>query len=187
MSYSTYLSQLLRPLGVYTLETGSFSGAQIRALGAAMDQVESQESWDLQEGIVMTAEAEGLDTVESLFRYRPAAATVEDRRAAIAGLMMISGDSFTLSALRKCLRGCGVEALVEETGTADTVQVSFPGIMGRPEGFSRIQVIIEDILPCHLLIEYVFRFVLWGELEENAVCWGDLEGLSWTEAEILTF
>jgi hypothetical protein len=174
-------------MGVYDLRSGSFSGAELQALGAAMDAVEAETALNLREGVVMTAEDTGLDLVEQLFRYRPAAPTVADRRAAIAGLMMVGGDSFTLTALRRCLRGCGVEALVEETDTADVVRVSFPGTMGVPAGFDRIRVIIEDILPCHLLIEYAFRFVTWGELESHGVTWGQLEGLSWTAVEILEF
>ncbi len=178
MGYGAYLAELLRPLGVYALETGTFSGAQLRALGASMDEAEAVQTRNLREGVVMTAQDEGLDLVEQLFRYRPAAASVEDRRAAIAGLMMVGGDSFTLPALRKCLRGCGVEALVEEVDTAGVVRVSFPGIMGIPDGFDRIQMIIEDILPCHLLIDYAFHYVIWMELEDNGVCWADIEGLT---------
>jgi hypothetical protein len=187
MGYGTYLTELLRPLGVYDLRSGSFSGAELQALGAAMDAVAAGTALGLREGVVMTAEDTGLDMVEQLFRYRPAAATVADRRAAIAGLMMVGGDSFTLTALRRCLRGCGVEALVEETDTAGVVRVSFPGIMGVPAGFDRVQIIIEDILPCHLEIDYDFRFVTWGELEDHGVTWGQLEGMTWTEIEILEF
>ena len=47
--------------------------------------------------------------------------------------------------------------------------------------------IIEDILPCHLAVEYVYWYVAWEELEERFVTWGDLEqpNLTWDEVEKL--
>ena len=48
-----------------------------------------------QEAVTATAEDEGLRRREALFLRRPAAFTPEERRAAIAALLQIDGDSLT--------------------------------------------------------------------------------------------
>ena len=77
------------------------------------------------------------------------------RQTAIS-LLQVGGGSFTLGAINEILQGCGFPVLVEETGTPLEVRVSFPGVVGIPGGFARIQEIVESILPCHLSVEYVF-------------------------------
>ena len=52
-----------------------------------------------------TAEDQGLTRRESLFLRRPAAYTPEERRAAIAALLQIDGDSLTPEAIDRTIRG----------------------------------------------------------------------------------
>ena len=54
------------------------------------------------------------------------------------------------------IRGCGLPARVEETGDPLKVKVVFPETAGIPAGFSAVQDRIEEILPCHLQVEYQF-------------------------------
>ena len=109
------------------------------------------------------------------------------RRAALAALLRIGGDSFTLAAVNDNLAGCGINAVASETGTPGTVEVRFPDVPGIPDGFEALRAIIEDILPCHLAVEYVYWYVTWEELEERFATWGDLEqlNLTWDEVEKL--
>ena len=165
MSYGNELVTMLRPLGVYSFREGSFSLAELQALGAALDEADASFSKAQKETIVKSAGDEGLSKWEALFRSRPPAKTVEARRAAIAGFLRISGDSFTLAALNRCLCACGVACSVEETGEVNRVKVWFPGVMGIPDGFSQMKIIIEDILPCQLGIIYWFRYCTWQETE----------------------
>lgn len=67
---------------------------------------------------------------------------------------------------------------VEETGV-NRVRVSFPDVMGIPDGFARMQVIIEDILPCQLEISYYFRYCTWAETMRYALRWRDLNAMTW--------
>ena len=41
------------------------------------------------------------------------------------------------------------------------------------------EIIIEDILPCHLDIWYYFRYCTWGETEEYCLRWRDLAEMTW--------
>ena len=81
--------------------------------------------------------------------------------------------------------GCGINAKVEETDQAGTVEVSFPQTPGIPPNFSEIRAIIEDIIPAHLRIQYRYWYLLWEELEEKFACWQDIEDLdlTWSELE----
>lgn len=178
MRYAEELTRLLLPLGVYTFAEGSFSLGELQALGDALDALYAHAQTAQRESIVMTAEGEGLAQMEQLFRHRAAAQDAAARRAAIAGFLQIGGDSFTAQALSRCLRACGAACRVEETGV-NRVRVSFPDVMGIPDGFARMQVIIGDILPCQLEISYYFRYCTWAETMRYALRWRDLNAMTW--------
>lgn len=136
--YEAYLRQLLAPLGVYDLGSGSINGAELYAIGLALDQT----GWRLEaverESITATAEDEGLSRREALFARRPAAVTLEERRDAIAALLQIDGDSLTPSAIDRAIQGCGIRAKALEMDTGH-LRVIFPGVGGVPAEFEQIK------------------------------------------------
>ena len=75
--YGDYLRQMLAPLGVYDLRSGTLNGAELFALGAGLDEVDGQLELVEREALTATAEGEGLSRREALFRRRPAATTAE--------------------------------------------------------------------------------------------------------------
>ena len=93
--YEVYLRQLLSPLGVYDLGDGSVNGAELYALGEALDRTARRLETVERESVAATAEEEGLDRREALFARRPAAVTARERRDAVAALLQIDGDSLT--------------------------------------------------------------------------------------------
>lgn len=179
MGRTEELVRLLRPLSVYSFQEGSFSLGALQALGEELDALAQWEEKMQRESIVMTAEDDGLSRMEALFRSGVHAADVPSRRAAIAGFLQISGDSFTTAALNRCLAACGVACRVEETGEVNHVRVSFPEVMGVPEGFAQMRTVIEDILPCQLDIFYYFRFCTWQETQTYALRWAQLGEMTW--------
>ena len=186
MGYAQELMHLLKPLGVYKFENGSFSMSELESLGAQLDFLFSEIAENQRESTVFTAQDEGLRRMEVLFPFRSAAQTVEARRAAIAGFLQISGDGFTLEALRRCLAACGVECLLSEKEQPNEVRISFPGVMGIPPSIARVMQIAEEILPAHVLIEYVYRWCTWGETEQYGFTWGDVCGKTWHEWRVYT-
>lgn len=184
MRYTQYLEDLLRPLGIYSLEPDTYSGGELCALGRELDEACNLLEHSQREAVVTTAEDYGLTQIEALFARRPRAAGLTARRNAISALLQISGDSFTLEAMNRCLSGCGVDARVKETGERAVVEVWFPGVLGVPEFFEEVRKIIEDILPSHVLIRYRFQYATWGLLESLGLLWSDLNGLSWEALEI---
>lgn len=185
MSYETYLVELLRPLGVYDLSEGTINRGELACYGALLDRDLDDLEESGREMCLGTAESFGLERVEDLLPYRPVSDTVELRRAALAALLRIGGDSFTPEAINDTLAGCGINAKARETGTPNYVEVWFPDVPGIPAGFDKLKVIIEDILPTQLGITYIFWYITWAELEEKFNCWAEIEekNLSWEQLQ----
>ena len=182
--YAGYLKELLRPLRVYELE-GTANGAELEAQGQALDGVEAVLEEIQRELLISTAEDRGLEAIECPLARRPVMDDLEMRRAALAALLRIGGDSFTLAAINDNLKGCGVNAVASETGTPGRVEVRFPDVPGVPDGFEEMRAIIESILPAHVEIGYVYWYMTWAMMEEKFDTWGDIEALqpTWTELE----
>ena len=174
MGYGEYLKNLLRPLRLYELDSGA-GGAELESVGAALDGVYGALERALAEGIVASARDAGLGAYEEILPFVPSYLTAEDRRRAVEALLRIDMRSFTCADLNGTISGCGIRARVEETGTAQTVLVSFPYNRGVPEGFDELRSRIEQILPCHLGVEYFFDRILWGQVAEWFASWAQLE------------
>lgn len=186
--YGDYLKRLLAPLGVYDLTEGTLNESELYALGEQLDRVAEQLEHTEREAILATAEQEGLEWRERLFPGQPAAQTVLDRRSAIRALLQIDGDSLTPGAIDRAILGCGIPAKTIEVDTGH-LRVVFPGISGPPDGFETIEKLILEILPCHLEVEFYFRYVTWAEIEAQNVTWKWTEdnGHTWVSFEMLEF
>ena len=185
MGYETYLVQMLQPLGVYDLSEGKINRAELAVYGTQMDLGSDHLEDSGREMCLATAEGFGLERVEELLPYRPASNNLELRRAALAALLRIGGDSFTLEAVNDTLAGCGINAKARETGSPNYVQVYFPDVPGIPDRFDQLKIIIEEILPCQLGIEYVFWYLNWMQLEDKFANWDAIERkkLEWEELQ----
>ena len=64
------------------------------------------------------------------------------------------------------------------------VEVRFPDVPGIPEGFEQLRKIVEEILPCHLQVEYVYWYITWGMVEEKFGTWETLGEGDWNWEEI---
>ena len=181
MIHQDYLASLLRPLGVYDLREGTVNRGELEAYGVRLDHMAGELEDTAREMNLATAEGFGLERVEQLLPYRPVCATPGQRRAALAALLRIGGDSFTPAAINDTLRGCGLNARAEEGGQPGYVKVYFPEVAGIPEGFDGLRAIIEEILPSHVDVTYVFWYNTWAMAAERHPTWGHAQdaGLSW--------
>lgn len=181
MEHERCLIELLRPLGVYDLGIDSVNRGELGVYGKELDAGGEQLEELLRETSLITAESYGLERVEKLLPCRPASETLQDRRRALAALLRIGGDSFTLAAINDTLSGCGVNAVAAEGTRPGYVEVGFPDVAGIPASFEALRAIVEEILPCHLEITYVFWYNTWGSLAEKVSTWGAAEnsGRTW--------
>lgn len=171
MGYGEHLRRFLRPLGIYELRSGSLSGSELDALGWGLDKISARLDYVERESALATAEDEGLRRRELLFARTPVNYSTELRRQAIAALLRISGDSFTLADINNAISGCGINAIVEEGDQFGYVSVIFPDVAGIPEGFAQIRDIILDIIPCHLEVDFHLRYLTWHECEAYPYTW----------------
>lgn len=183
MDYALYLKDLLRPVGVYDLESG-IGAWEIESLGAAFDNADDETQTLETESVILSASGYGLENYEKILPYIPAYEDLETRRTAIIALLQINDGAFTVSALNRTLAGCGINAKVEETDEKYIVCVSFPDNNGVPYGFDEIKNRIEQILPCHIEAVYTFTYPTWSEIEALGT-WGDIENrnMTWSDIE----
>lgn len=181
LSFEDYLVSLLHPLGTYDLRTGTINRGELAAYGGELDGAQEHLEHTAREMNLATAQDFGLERVEALLPYRPVCTTVARRREALAALLRISGDSFTPEAINDTLRGCGLNARAEEGDQPGYVRVYFPDVAGIPEGFDQLRTIIEEILPSHVDITYVFWYNTWAMVAKRHPTFGDAAdtGLSW--------
>ena len=181
LKYEDCLTALLQPLGVYDLRSGTINRGELAAYGKKLDGTAAELDHTAREMNLATAEDFGLERVEALLPYRPVCETVKQRREALAALLRINGDSFTTAAINDTLRGCGLNARAEEADRPGYVKVYFPDVAGIPEGFDQLRIIIEEILPSHLDITYVFWYNTWAMVASRHPTFGDAAdtGLSW--------
>lgn len=185
-SYYKYLCELLEPLRVYATRRGTVSGSELFAAGTALDEAADALEHAEREGVLPLSEGEGLTRRERLFSCCPASPTTALRREAIAALARINDDSFTLDAINATISGCGIRAVAEEMGHTGVIRVTFPNTAGVPDEFERIERIVLDIIPCHLLTEFYFRYLTWEECEEREMTWSavEAEGHTWYSFEL---
>lgn len=184
MGYSEFMKNLLAPLRIYELEWGS-GADELDAAGAALDEIYDRLLVIERESSVVTAQDEGLSAYEEILPYAAGIGTLEERRSAICAFLSIDDASFTTADIQRTIVGCGTSALVHETESPDTVRVSFPAKRGIPDGIEQMQQSIESILPCHLLVEYVYVYPTWEEMEAAFALWSDIEqaGMTWNMME----
>lgn len=184
MSHRERLSELLYPLGVYDL-SAPYNGGELDAQGGALDGIWAQLEELHREADLTTAEDWGLERIAGLLVRRPVTTSVKRMRESLIALLNIGGDSFTQEAINAAISGCGIRAQVAETDQVGTVEVSFPDVPGIPAGFDEMAKIIEDILPAHLVVQYVYWYITWEQLEEKIENWQDIEDrqLTWEQLE----
>lgn len=186
MSNASNLKDLLRPMGVYRLED-SFLGAELECLGGALDELQEQLEQVQREMCLTTAQGAGVERMAALFAKKPVTDDVEQMAASLAALGRIGGDSFTLKAINDTIVGCGLNAAVAEGTAPGEVFVRFPQVVGVPRGFEQMRAIIEDILPAHLLVRYLFWYQTWAELNGRQLTWQDIQqaNMTWESFETL--
>lgn len=183
MNYAFQLKELLRPLGLYALE-GGVAGAELESIGAALDAVYAMLDLAERDANPLTAEAGGLRKWEALLPFAPESPSEAARRRGVAALLRIDGGSFTAAGINDTIAGCGIRAVVEEAAEHMTVRVSFPYNRGIPDGIEEIRSRIEEIVPCHLAVEYFYVYPTWLELEALFALWNALDGVFlWRDVE----
>ena len=155
MGYRDHLWRMLEPLGVYRGD--GFSGAELTALGSGMDQLlETLEEY-LRELSVVTAEGEGLKLAEALFSLKPAGG-LDSRRENLKTLFSTDHGSFTEAALVETLGALGIPVMLGMGTEPFTTKVTLGTALTKEADPVWIMETLERVLPCHLMVEVVYRY-----------------------------
>ena len=183
MGYGKYLRQLLEPLKIYELSAGA-GVDELECVGTQLDAISDSLENTERESLTVTAQDTGLEMLEKSLPFVPLSVTASDRRRAIQALLRIDSRSFTLSGLNDTVAGCGIRARIGEKAAEKTVVVSFPYNRGVPDRMDELKSRIEEILPCHLNVEYTYVYLSWRELAECFPTWADVESVEdWNALE----
>ena len=186
MKHEQHLVELLRPLGTYDLNYGTINRGELSAYGEGLDGVFGALEEVVREMSPVTSRGAGMEQILELLPFRPASQSTEELGRAVAALLRIGGDSFTAEAINATLSGCGINVLAAEGEAPGYVEISFPDVKGVPPSFETLRGIIEEILPCHLEITYLFWYNTWAVLKELLSTWGGAEatGASWQKLSV---
>ncbi|MCD9024306.1 YmfQ family protein [Cohnella sp. NL03-T5] len=80
------------------------------------------------------------------------------------------------------------DVTVTENNATYTVTITFISTLGIPPNLADIQAAIRDILPAHLVVNYVFRFLTWNEVNAKNLTWSAWTALNltWNQLEVYT-
>lgn len=155
MGYADYLWQLLAPLGVYRRD--GYSGGELEALGAALDQAEAYIGEKLRELLPDQAEGEGLEMAEALFPMIPNTDTAQ-RQEALRTLYQTDNQCNTVDDLEKTLAACGITVTMEEHIVSKLLYVLIPGVLTLDRDPVFVAETLKKVLPCHTDTQVRFRY-----------------------------
>lgn len=164
MGYYEHLWRMLGPLGVYG--PGGYSGGELWALGAALDQAEAYIQENFKEMIPMQAEGAGLELTMECFPLLKKPETVEEKRAALRTLASLRDDGFYVQRLEATFAACGLPVGITDTGV-NGIFVAFRELLTRKTDISGALTLLRNVLPCRAEIDCMVRYVSakTGEIE----------------------
>lgn len=156
MSYQAYLWRLLEPLGVYSGE--GYSGAELKALGTALDRIAGKISENCLEMLPMTAQGDGLLKARAMYPFHALPEAADDIRAALKVVTRVDHSCFTAFAVEQTLSGLGVKVGLVVKGP-EWVSVVFQEQLTKETDIVQALYLIELVLPCHIHVECTLRYL----------------------------
>lgn len=74
---------------------------------------------------------------------------------------------------------------VAEANEIYTIKITFVGEKGIPKNLNALKKALREIIPAHLVIEYIFTYMTWDEFDRYNKTWNqwDALNLTWNEFE----
>jgi hypothetical protein len=76
---------------------------------------------------------------------------------------------------------------VTENNAAYTINITFISVGGIPANLADIQAALRNIIPAHLVINFIFTYMTWSGLDAKAFTWDSLttSNYTWAQYEVL--
>lgn len=133
------------------------------------------DSMEQQSVIFDTLELKTWDLIQRSF-----VASLDERRSAVKSRLRGTG-TVTKDLIKSvCAAYTGGTVDIAEISNEFRVQVIFTDITGVPSNIAALESVIRDIMPAHLVVEYVYRYLQWNELDGYVWSWDTLDAKDYT-------
>lgn len=126
----------------------------------------------------------GIARLERIFGIQvDPALPLASRRSALVAKLRSTGDS-TLTQIKAIADSYASGAVsIDERHSDYTVEIEFIDEFGVPLYLESLKAALRAAVPAHLAIEFVLRWLSWGELKESGMTWGQLkaDGITWEQ------
>lgn len=161
--------------------------AVLAVAGTEMDRLTAAQQEALEQLFVPTATGWGLSRwEETLGLPIHAGKPDEQRRSRI--ISKLRGVGTVTAALIKNVAESYTygTAEVDEHPESYGFTVTFADRHGIPPNYEDLQAALAEIKPAHLRVDYLIRYLLWNELDAEALTWDhlDAKNLTWDEFEL---
>lgn len=72
---------------------------------------------------------------------------------------------------------------VAEANEIYTIKITFVGEKGIPKNLKALKKALREIIPAHLVIEYIFTYSTWGDVKSKS--WGNLLNKTWEQVRLI--
>jgi hypothetical protein len=126
-------------------------------------------------------EGESWNMLESQF-----VSNADERRSAIKSQLRGAGTVTKAMIQNVCAAYTGGTVEVNEYSAEFRVEIVFTDIAGVPSNMDTLQSILSEIIPAHLVVDYVYRYLRWNELDSYNYTWDTLDAKDYTWDEFST-
>ena len=182
MGYADYLKRMLKPLGVYRLDSG-YSAAELDAVGDAFDKVSAVLDGHLDGTTYTKMGGDYLSLFENLFPIVDFSESEEKRRENVLTLLSSFGAHSDKASLEAMLAACGLNAEISETDEKFILNLHFADIRG--ELTERQRKVCEAIMPCHTALNFICDGLTWDAAEARFPTWDDFDNCGLTAFEFV--
>ncbi len=177
------MQKILRDTGLYTGE-GKILSAELAAYSAGLSVLLDALASLRRNLFVGTADAEGLERFERLFRIVPSTDSVENRRAMLIERGSITTADCTRAALEKQLLAAGIRGNIVEQFEGG-LYVNVHEVLGISEAAATAEV--ADFLPAHLAYTLDFGKNTWDAVDAREMTFAemDLKNKTWNEIDAM--
>ncbi|WP_337100930.1 putative phage tail protein [Paenibacillus sp. YIM B09110] len=129
----------------------------------------------------------GLARWERELGIKPSAGQPYDQRRSVIRSKLRGTGTVTARLIKSVAEAyANGEVEVIEDNAVYKVSISFISTLGVPLNLADLEQAIRNVLPAHLVVKYVFRFLTWNEITFTSKPWDawDALELTWNEMEV---
>ncbi|GGI44375.1 hypothetical protein GCM10008018_06790 [Paenibacillus marchantiophytorum] len=123
----------------------------------------------------------GLDYWECFLGIKTESGKPLDQRRSVIKSKIRGTGTVTLSLLKRVAEAYdnGQVDVTEESSNYKVI-IKFVSTHGVPANLADIEKALLDIMPAHLVIEFVFSYLSWGAFDTHRFTWGSLSAMNYT-------